>query len=126
MSPVPVCCLKWRQLAFNLDELSEKNGRILHVGRARNIDLFMRNINDMGSMVSRKHATIIKDRNKYFLHPISKSTNGTYVNERRIRNLVELHDGDIIGFGGPQYVQLQGENKISRNPYVFMFLERDS
>ena len=106
---------------ISLNKLFEEHGNILHIGRGKNMDIHMHNINNMGTMVSRKHATLIKDRHTYYLHPISRSTNGTYVNEEKISNLIELQNDDIIGFGGPQFITMSGKNRPYVNPYVFQF-----
>jgi pSer/pThr/pTyr-binding forkhead associated (FHA) protein len=48
--------------------------------------------------ISRKHARLVKQGTDYAIEDLG-STNGTFVNERRIVGLTPLHDGDIIEFG---------------------------
>lgn len=48
--------------------------------------------------ISRKHARLIRQGNDYAIEDLG-STNGTFVNDRRIVGLTPLHDGDIIEFG---------------------------
>ena len=48
--------------------------------------------------ISRKHARLVRQGNDYAIEDLG-STNGTFVNERRIVGLTPLHDGDIIEFG---------------------------
>lgn len=48
--------------------------------------------------ISRKHAQLIKQDLEYAIEDLG-STNGTFVNNRRIVGLTPLHDGDIIEFG---------------------------
>ena len=48
--------------------------------------------------ISRKHARLVKQGTDYAIEDLG-STNGTFVNDRRIVGLTPLHDGDIIEFG---------------------------
>lgn len=47
--------------------------------------------------ISRNHAVIYKQGEHFYVSDMN-STNGTYVNERRISEMTELHDGDLIQF----------------------------
>lgn len=49
--------------------------------------------------VSRIHARLTLEHGKLFLENLS-GTNFTYVNDQKITEKVELHDGDEIGLGG--------------------------
>lgn len=51
--------------------------------------------------VSRNHAEIIRSNTKFFVKDVG-STNGTFINGKKIdiNNLVEIHVGDTISFGG--------------------------
>jgi pSer/pThr/pTyr-binding forkhead associated (FHA) protein len=48
--------------------------------------------------ISRKHARLIQQGTDYAIEDLG-STNGTFVNNRRVAGLTPLHDGDIIEFG---------------------------
>ena len=48
--------------------------------------------------ISRKHARLTRQGTDYAIEDLG-STNGTFVNDRRIVGLTPLHDGDIIEFG---------------------------
>jgi len=48
--------------------------------------------------ISRKHAQLIRQESGYALEDLG-STNGSFVNERRIVGLTPLHHGDIIELG---------------------------
>ncbi len=48
--------------------------------------------------ISRKQARLVKQGTDYAIEDLG-STNGTFVNDRRIVGLTPLHDGDIIEFG---------------------------
>jgi len=52
---------------------------------------------------SRRHALLYWE-NKTCLIKDLNSTNGTFVNNKRISQLTELHDGDIIGLGDTKLV----------------------
>ncbi len=51
-----------------------------------------------GEAVSRKHASLDVMGNRFILRDIS--SNGTYVNDKRLTEPVELHDGDKVRIGG--------------------------
>jgi len=70
---------------FNKEEIS--------VGRVQGNDVVLPKSN-----ISKKHAHIIKSNSSYVLHD-DKSTNGTYVNGKRINGPYDLHEGDKIYLG---------------------------
>ena len=52
---------------------------------------------------SRRHALLYWENKRGFIKDLN-STNGTFVNNKRISQLTELHDGDIIGLGDTKLV----------------------
>jgi pSer/pThr/pTyr-binding forkhead associated (FHA) protein len=50
---------------------------------------------------SREHALMYWDGNIYFIEDL-KSTNGTFVNGKRMCGKCELHIGDVIGLGNTE------------------------
>lgn len=48
--------------------------------------------------ISRKHARLVRQESGYALEDLG-STNGSFVNDRRIAGLTPLHDGDVIDLG---------------------------
>jgi uncharacterized protein YkwD len=58
-----------------------------------------------GGGVSRRHAVIRYRKGRYELRELN-STNGTFVNNRRITSLALLQDGDEIRFGGARFAFL--------------------
>lgn len=48
--------------------------------------------------ISRRHARIVSQVNNYYIEDLG-STNGTYVNGRRINSVTRLNNGDIIDLG---------------------------
>jgi pSer/pThr/pTyr-binding forkhead associated (FHA) protein len=52
---------------------------------------------------SRRHALLYWENNTGFIKDLN-STNGTFVNNKRISQPTELHDGDIIGLGDTKLV----------------------
>ena len=48
--------------------------------------------------VSRRHCRIVQQKGEYFIEDLN-STNGTFVNGRRIYEITRLSSGDIVDFG---------------------------
>jgi pSer/pThr/pTyr-binding forkhead associated (FHA) protein len=71
-------------------------GRRLSVGRGTDNDLYL---ND--SSVSKIHAALVMNRESTLLVADTGSTNGTFINGRRIAygEARQITDGDVIGFG---------------------------
>ena len=59
--------------------------------------------------LSKFHARIIQDEDIYFLEDL-KSANGTYLNDERIYDAIELKSNDIIHVGQLQFLFIQGED----------------
>ncbi|MDU2354525.1 MAG: FHA domain-containing protein, partial [Anaerococcus sp.] len=58
--------------------------------------------------LSKFHARIIQDEDIYFLEDLS-SANGTFLNDERIEDAIELKTNDIIHIGQMQFLFVQGE-----------------
>ena len=71
------------------------------------------NIRLVDEMVSGHHAKIIRFQNNYFIEDIA-STNGSFVNGKRVRKCV-LKDGDKISFG-PYKLMFQMDSDESTEP----------
>jgi hypothetical protein len=71
-------------------------GRRLNVGRASDSDLYLNH-----PSVSKIHAAILMNREGTLLVSDTGSTNGTFINGRRIGygEARHLEDGDVVGFG---------------------------
>jgi hypothetical protein len=71
-------------------------GRRLHVGRASDSDLYLNH-----PSVSKIHAALVMNREGTLLVSDTGSTNGTFINGRRIAygEARHLEDGDVVGFG---------------------------
>jgi len=65
--------------------------------------------------VSRKHAILRFDTGVYTVEDLA-STNGTFVNGRRIKQPIPLKPGDEIGFGGTRFVIARGTGAPGRAP----------
>lgn len=61
--------------------------------------------------ISRKQARLIKQGTDYAIEDLG-STNGTFVNDRRITGLTPLHDGDIIEFGEAVVLLYEAESTL--------------
>ncbi len=70
-----------------------------------------------GRTISRKHAHVVvrKDtETTYWIEDIH-STNGVFINSRKIDAPVQLHDGDLIGLGSPDINHLRFQNTSRKN-----------
>lgn len=72
--------------------------------------------------VSRRHCRIVQQKGEYFIEDLT-STNGTFVNGRRILETTRLSSGDIIDFGETVRVVFEyllpmneEENEIANDP----------
>ena len=74
-----------------LQEFKMTDSKVL-VGRSELSDVFINH-----QYVSKHHALLVRDRNALLLVDL-KSTNGTFVNSRRVRSTVLRHD-DIVSLG---------------------------
>jgi pSer/pThr/pTyr-binding forkhead associated (FHA) protein len=80
------------------------------IGRAEDADII---IND--PFVSSKHALIVKRGSKLFLQDLN-STNGSFLNGKRVRNKpVKLKENDEILIGKKKLTFLRGETIGARN-----------
>jgi diguanylate cyclase (GGDEF)-like protein len=71
----------------------ELTGEAMEIGRSEDCAV---SVNSNG--VSRRHARVQKIMGLYFVSDLG-STNGTFVNEQRIAQMAQLHDGDRIRIG---------------------------
>ncbi len=71
-------------------------GRRLNVGRATDSDLYLNH-----PSVSKIHAALLMNREGTLLVSDTGSTNGTYINGRRIAygEARQIEEGDVVGFG---------------------------
>ncbi|MBP2071019.1 MULTISPECIES: FHA domain-containing protein [Thermoanaerobacterium] len=76
--------------SFNLFEVTT-------IGRADDCDIVMEN-----PYVSSKHAMIRKNGKKFIIQDLN-STNGTYVNGKRVKNIARIKNNDVIKFGNEEY-----------------------
>jgi hypothetical protein len=86
-----VLMFSWGPMVVGVDEV--------YVGRDPEIGEFARRI-DRFDTVSRRHAVLWRRTNLIFVRDLA-STNGTFVNERRLAPHVahQLHAGDVVRFG---------------------------
>lgn len=67
--------------------------------------------------ISRKHARLVRQGSDYAIEDLG-STNGTFVNTRRIVGLASLHDGDIIEFGESIRLLYEAESTLPVEPVL--------
>ena len=103
-------------------EIQEFAGNEIFIGRHPSCDLQF-----PGDLVaiSRKHAHIIREGNRFKL--VDSSTNGTFVNGRKIDEFW-LKDGDVIFFteGGPKVSFLTRQGEIAQEVFAHAFPEPQS
>src|SRR5271170_7202266 len=92
------------EMALDRDELS--------VGSAPDNSLVI-----SGGSVSRHHAVVVRTGHDYRLSDLG-STNGTYINGRKLVDSTVLNLGDEIRFGGARFVlrDAAGTGRLSRPP----------
>lgn len=59
--------------------------------------------------ISKHHCEIIKDENEFFLKDLD-SSNGTYLNNMKLVDVVKLKDGDRIGIGPVEFIFIRKED----------------
>jgi pSer/pThr/pTyr-binding forkhead associated (FHA) protein len=89
-----------RELALSRSELT--------VGSEKGNSLLIRH-----DGVSRRHAVIRYRDGRYLIRDL-QSTNGTFVNDKRIRDTAALKDGDHVRFGNARFVFLDPRPATSR------------
>ncbi len=97
MPDVPVMArITMRGLTRELPVVFKPGGRRLNVGRVSDNDLALDD-----ASVSKIHATLMMNSQHTILVADTGSTNGTYINGRRISygEARQIEDGDVVGFG---------------------------
>ncbi len=87
----------------NLGKRYEIKGKELIIGRSTQVEIHINEEN-----ISRKHARVYK-KNKIFILEDMNSTNGTFVNTKRVE-VRELNDGDLILVGATLFKFIAGSN----------------
>jgi len=72
-------------------------GEMTTIGRAVECDIVI-----TSKRVSREHARLVRDGRRVMLEDL-KSTNGTFLNDERILEPMELRDGDSVGVGDVKF-----------------------
>lgn len=62
------------------------------------------------NFVSKHHSEIIVDEGEYFIKDLD-SSNGTYINEEKIEDVVKLKHGDRIGIGMIEFIFIKRDEK---------------
>lgn len=82
----------------------------LTVGREASCDIVV-----SGETVSRRHFRIERDASDGFILHDLKSTNGVFINRRKVEGQAPLQDGDLIGIGAPHAEYLRFQRESGRN-----------
>ena len=82
----------------------------LHLGRAPTNDLVLPQVD-----VSGHHAMLYRDAGQVWVKDLG-SSNGTFVNEARVRNPVVVRDGDRLRLGAATHLQLAEADTLPRAP----------
>ena len=103
--------------SYQLDR-PELATRGLVFGRNADSDIVL-NTDALPLLISRKHATLSIAGPRLCIQDAG-STNGTYVNEQRLRpaDMKYLTDGVVISFGGPKLIVRDGQQHS--NPFVYI------
>ena len=80
--------LQYQENGLNIQVDLKKD--VTTIGRSSQMDCSIE-----GSCVSRRHAKFVRANNSYYVID-TDSKCGTYVNERKIDDRYELHEGDVI------------------------------
>jgi len=90
------------QTAMLVEQASQQqypiNQPVIGIGRASENQIKL-----LGEKISRRHATIKIEESVYRIYDLG-SANGTYVNENRVRDPIELQDGDVVRLGDTTFV----------------------
>lgn len=80
-----------------------------------------------GATISRRHFRVINRGAAGVVLEDLNSTNGVYVNRRRVEREVVLQDGDLIGIGSPQPEHLRFQLESGRNrPWTLTLPAKDA
>ncbi|HEX6567722.1 MAG TPA: FHA domain-containing protein [Acidimicrobiales bacterium] len=79
---------------------------VVQAGRHPESDIFLDDVT-----VSRRHAEIVREANRYWVRD-SGSLNGTYLNRERVES-APLHDGDELQIGTFKLVFLTGRGDVT-------------
>lgn len=109
--------------SYQLDR-PELATRGLVFGRNADSDIVL-NTDALPLLISRKHATFSTAGRRLCIQDAG-STNGTYVNEQRLRpaESKQLTDDAVISFGGPKLIVRDGQQHS--NPFVYVVSAVDS
>lgn len=77
------------------EEIMRVDREVVRIGRSSENDIVLKNM----PLASRQHAQVYQHRGLFFIEDLG-STNGTYVNGRRIHGPVGLQNCDKIFIGG--------------------------
>lgn len=85
------------ELPFNIEESYSIDSSIT-IGRSTRNDIVIKD-----PFISKKHVSIEKDRNEFFIEDLN-SANGTFVNEEELLNPIRLENGDNIKIGQASFL----------------------
>ncbi len=74
------------------------NKPVVNLGRTSTSDIFLDN-----PKVSRQHATIKWEKGDFVIFDLG-SSNGTFVNDKRVTEPLALQDGDVVRFSDMAFV----------------------
>ena len=109
---------------FYLQEVS--SGRMLSLnlpcvlGRSDKADLTFSD-----PSISYRHALIFETHNQIWIEDL-KSSNGVYVNERKIREKTPLHPGDSVQLGQTKFLASPGEKDLSDQTMILHSLDAEA
>lgn len=91
------------ELPFNIEESYSLDSSIT-IGRSSKNDIVIKD-----PYISKRHASIEKDRNEFFIEDLN-SANGTFVNDEELLNPIRLEHGDSIKIGQASFLFVNEED----------------
>jgi len=85
------------RLDFDIQEFYDLK-EVTTIGRAKGSTIQL-----LDKYISSNHVKITKDEGEYFLED-KESVNGTYLNSKKIEDVVKLKNGDRIGIGQVEFL----------------------
>lgn len=75
----------------------------ISLGRDKHNEIVLRD-----PFISKNHLVIVKDEGNYFLEDLN-SANGTYINQEKVEDVVQLTNGDVLEVGNIEFLFVNRE-----------------
>lgn len=102
---------KQTNTSWNLQQ--HMTNSLVHIGRGKKVQIDITNAFAEYASVSTIHARIIWDGRRYMLEDL-RSTNGTYINQRKIAKPIPLRRNDTISIGSVDFIFAPQDHKTAK------------